>query len=126
MGGGPRFVCRRGSVRPGGFVRGNGRFPVSWCKEFFFLGGGRLRRGKRGMLIGFLVRLFGDEGFCPSLFFWFAVSREKRFGNQKGRKRQEEQSKTRTTKKMKMKNGKFVLQTSLPQGLKQKTVPTTL
>lgn len=101
-------------------------FRFRGAKSFFFLGGGRLRRGKRGMLIGFLVRLFGDEGFCPSLFFWFAVSREKRFGNQKGRKRQEEQSKTRTTKKMKMKNGKFVLQTSLPQGLKQKTVPTTL
>ena len=96
-----------------------------FCGRERFWAGEKQRRRKRGTLISFVVRRrLGDEGFlCRgkgekkrnektfmyipsgflSLLAWLAVSRGRRFGNRKGRKRQEEQeqSKTRTTKKMK-------------------------
>lgn len=115
--------------RSGGFVRGSGRFTGSWCKGVLWtwkvLGGGKaekkktrnadqirgakavgrrrvLCRGKGEKKRNEKTFMYIPSGFL-SLLAWLAVSRGRRFGNRKGRKRQEEQeqSKTRTTKKMK-------------------------
>ena len=63
---------------------------------------GFLRRGKGEKKRNEKTFMYIPSGFL-SLLAWLAVSRGRRFGNRKGRKRQEEQeqSKTRTTKKMK-------------------------